>query len=112
MKAIAQLDILKPENYIVNPEKINRGVHILQTWEPSHVVKLTIAFPMTIGVLQSLGTEKHQDLIEQVLKGEVIRYVVPSGSDETTILLDTGLFLFNRSWTWFRRAWNAYYRNL
>lgn len=74
MQTIGEFDVLKPENYLVNPEKISRGVHILQTWEPSHVVKLTIAFPMTLGVLQSLGTEKHQHLIEKVLKGEVITH--------------------------------------
>lgn len=72
LQSLSGLEVLKPENLFTNPEKISRGVHILQTWDPSIIIKLTAAFPLVISVLQSLGTEVHQDLIQQVLNGEVM----------------------------------------
>lgn len=75
-RTLGELEIMKPENLFTNPEKISRGVHILQTWEPSLLVKLTIAYPMVISVLQSLGTSRHYTLIDQVVNGEVIIYFI------------------------------------
>lgn len=71
MQGVAKIEVLRPESLFGNPEKISSAAYILQTWDPNHFVKITVALPMSINVLQSLGTDRHQELINQTLDGQV-----------------------------------------
>lgn len=75
MQAAMGIEVLKPENLYVSPEKMFKCAHVLQTFDPSHFVKVTVGIPMVISVLQSLGTERHHELTAQVLDGEVKTFI-------------------------------------
>lgn len=71
MQAVRDTEVMKPENLFMSPEKFSKSGYLLQTLEPSHLVKISISVPMVISVLQSLGTSRHQELIAQVMDKEV-----------------------------------------
>lgn len=73
---VGDIEVMKPENFLISPEKLSKGAYLLQTLEPSHLIKTSISVPMVISVLQSLGTSRHQELIAQVMDREVMNPVI------------------------------------
>lgn len=93
IQAMEGIEVLKPENMFASAEKLSKGVHILQTWDPSLLIKLSIGVPMAISVLQSLGTKRHEDLIPQILTGEVLKPHVSKSCRKSDFFVDCDVFL-------------------
>lgn len=71
MFALRKIEDLSMDALLQNLRRIPCSSALLINFDAAAYIKMSLTFGMCVNVLQSMGTDKHFDLIEQALNGEV-----------------------------------------
>lgn len=71
MAALREIDLLRPDHVLLNLRIPMYAASMCVVLDVDAYIKNTLNYGMCVNVIQTMGTGRHSDLVEQAINGEV-----------------------------------------